>query len=215
MTARVDVMCCSFYNGNYWRIETQLDWRPNRFLQFQPRYTYQFIDLPTGSVGIHLATLAAIVNFTPDMQLFNEIQFDNISQNFALVDALSLGIPAGRRDLRLVRTGRRDSGNDVLCRRSRKPWSGSEIRSGSSSLFPRFLRARSSRRADHILKVPFLRSFATCLGRFLLDGTPSGGVDENDPENCAALRRLGDRLRERELLQRRFSSSSRAKPRPI
>ena len=84
VTARVDVMCCSFYNGNYWRIETQLDWRPNRFLQFQPRYTYQFIDLPTGSVGIHLATLAAIVNFTPDMQLFNEIQFDNVSQNFAL-----------------------------------------------------------------------------------------------------------------------------------
>jgi hypothetical protein len=31
-----------------------------------------------------LATLAAIVNFTPDMQLYNEVQFDNISQNFAL-----------------------------------------------------------------------------------------------------------------------------------
>jgi len=25
-----------------------------------------------------------VVNFTPDMQLFNEIQYDNISQNFAL-----------------------------------------------------------------------------------------------------------------------------------
>ncbi len=84
ISARVDVMCCSFYNGNYLRIEGQIDFRPSRFLQFQPRYTYTFVDLPTGSVGIHLATLAAIVNFTPDMQLFNEIQFDNISQNFAL-----------------------------------------------------------------------------------------------------------------------------------
>lgn len=84
VTFRLDVMCCSFYNGNYWRIDTQVDYRPNRFLQFQPRYTYTFVDLPTGSVGIHLATLAAIVNFTPDMQLYNEIQFDNISQNFAL-----------------------------------------------------------------------------------------------------------------------------------
>jgi hypothetical protein len=84
VTFRLDVMCCSFYNGNYWRIDTQLDYRPSRFLQFQPRYTYTFVDLPTGSVGIHLATLAAIVNFTPDMQLYNEVQFDNISQNFAL-----------------------------------------------------------------------------------------------------------------------------------
>jgi hypothetical protein len=84
VSARMDVMCCSFYNGNYLRIEAQLDLRPSRFLQFQPRYTYTFVDLPTGSVGIHLATLAAIVNFTPDMQLYNEIQFDNISQNFAL-----------------------------------------------------------------------------------------------------------------------------------
>jgi hypothetical protein len=84
VTFRLDVMCCSFYNGNYWRIDAQVDWRPSRFLQFQPRYTYTFVDLPTGSVGIHLATLAAIINFTPDMQLFNEVQFDNISQNFAL-----------------------------------------------------------------------------------------------------------------------------------
>jgi hypothetical protein len=84
VSARMDVMCCSFYNGSYLRIETQIDYRPSRFLQLQPRYTYTFVDLPTGSVGIHLATLAAIVNFTPDMQLYNEIQFDNISQNFAL-----------------------------------------------------------------------------------------------------------------------------------
>jgi hypothetical protein len=84
LTFRLDVMCCSFYNGDYLRIETQADFRPNRFLQFQPRYTYTLVDLPTGSVHVHLATAAVIVNFTPDMQLFNEIQYDNISENFAL-----------------------------------------------------------------------------------------------------------------------------------
>jgi hypothetical protein len=81
---RTDVMCCSFYNGDYLRIESQIDFRPIRFLQFQPRYTYTYVNLPTGSVHIHLATAAVIVNFTPDMQLFNEVQYDNISHNFAL-----------------------------------------------------------------------------------------------------------------------------------
>jgi hypothetical protein len=81
---RTDVMCCSFYNGDYFRIESQIDYRPIRFLQLQPRYTYTYVNLPTGSVHIHLATAAVIVNFTPDMQLFNEVQYDNISQNFAL-----------------------------------------------------------------------------------------------------------------------------------
>ena len=84
LTARVDVMCCSFYNGDYLRIEAQAEFRPNRFLQLQPRYTFTSVDLPTGSVNIHLATAAVVVNFTPDMQLFNEIQYDNISHNFAL-----------------------------------------------------------------------------------------------------------------------------------
>ena len=45
---------------------------------------YTSIDLPTGSVGIHLITADFIVNFTPDMQLFTQGQFDNISQKFAL-----------------------------------------------------------------------------------------------------------------------------------
>jgi hypothetical protein len=81
---RTDIMCCTFYNGDYLRIDSQIDYRPIRFLQLQPRYTYTYVSLPTGSVHIHLATAAVIVNFTPDMQLFNEIQYDNISQNFAL-----------------------------------------------------------------------------------------------------------------------------------
>ena len=80
---RFAVVCCSFYNGNYFSIDLQTDFRPNSLFQFEPRYTYTFIDLPTGSVGIHLATFDFIVNFTPDMQLFTQVQFDTISQNFA------------------------------------------------------------------------------------------------------------------------------------
>ncbi len=82
--AILEVLCCHFYNGNQWKIDFQIDWRPIPLIEFQPRYVYTFIKLPTGSVGIHLATANFILNFTPDMQLNTQLQFDNISQNFAL-----------------------------------------------------------------------------------------------------------------------------------
>jgi hypothetical protein len=102
---RLAVICCSFYNGNYFSIDVQTDFRPNSFFQFAPRYTYTFIDLPTGSVGIHLATFDFIVNFTPDMQLFTQAQFDNISQN-SLSRCASGGVPAGRRIVHFHRQAR-------------------------------------------------------------------------------------------------------------
>ena len=51
--------------------------------QFVPHYTYTEIDLPTGSVTVHLFSSDLIFNFTPDMQLFTQVQFDNISQKFS------------------------------------------------------------------------------------------------------------------------------------
>ena len=61
-----------------------------------------------GAVDIHLATTDAVVNFTPDMQVALQAQYDNISENFALLDPLSLGIPSGQRALRRLRTERVD-----------------------------------------------------------------------------------------------------------
>jgi hypothetical protein len=79
----LDVICCSFYNGNYLNIDLQFDFRPMALFQFVPHYTYTSIDLPTGSVTIHLFSSDLIFNFTPDMQLFTQVQFDNISQKFS------------------------------------------------------------------------------------------------------------------------------------
>jgi hypothetical protein len=84
ISARVDVMCCSFYNGDYLRADFRLDIRPSALIQFIPQYTYSYISLPTGLINIHLFTGDVILNFTPDMQLFTQIQYDNISENFAL-----------------------------------------------------------------------------------------------------------------------------------
>jgi hypothetical protein len=35
-------------------------------------------------LNIHLIATDFIINFTPDMQLFNQLQYDNISRRFAL-----------------------------------------------------------------------------------------------------------------------------------
>jgi hypothetical protein len=80
--ATFDVLCCSFYNGDYLRANLKLDLRPNPYFDIVPRYTYTYISLPTGLVNIHLLAVDLFINFTPDMQLFTQLQFDNISQNF-------------------------------------------------------------------------------------------------------------------------------------
>ena len=81
---RGDFTCCSFYNGDYFRFHLETDYRPNSLFQFAPQYTYTSIKLPTGQVNIHLLTADFRVNFTPDMQLFTQLQYDNISEKFSL-----------------------------------------------------------------------------------------------------------------------------------
>jgi hypothetical protein len=81
---RLDVLCCSYYNGKQLRTNLQLDLRPNAFFQFVPTYTYTHFDLPGGLLNIHALSLSLITNFTPDMQLYTEVQYDNVSEKFTL-----------------------------------------------------------------------------------------------------------------------------------
>lgn len=78
------VQCCSFYNGNYLRSDFRIQYRPNQYFEITPRYVSEFIDLPTGYVDIHILSLNIAANFTPDMQLALQTQFDTISRNFGL-----------------------------------------------------------------------------------------------------------------------------------
>jgi len=78
------VECCSFYNGSYLKSDVTLTFRPNQFLEFVPRYTATFIDLPAGYVAIHILSAGGGINFTPDMQILAQVQFDNISRSFGL-----------------------------------------------------------------------------------------------------------------------------------
>jgi hypothetical protein len=77
-----EVTCCSFYNGSQFKTRIQLAFRPGPIFEFVPTYEGTFIDLPTGKVDVHIATIDSVVNFLPDMQLALQAQYDNISENF-------------------------------------------------------------------------------------------------------------------------------------
>ncbi len=64
------------------QIDTQLTYRLGQTFEISPHYTGAFVDLPSGSTSIHVGILDFNVNFTPDMQLKTEAQYDNISKQF-------------------------------------------------------------------------------------------------------------------------------------
>jgi len=78
------IECCSFYDGSYLKSDLSLQYRPNEIFEIVPRYVAEFIDLPTGYVDIHIFSLETAANFTPDMQLALQTQFDTISRSFGL-----------------------------------------------------------------------------------------------------------------------------------
>ena len=76
------IECCNFYDGRYFKSDLTLTFRPNPTFEFVPRHVATFIDLPTGYVAIHILSASGGINFTPDMQLALQVQFDNISRSF-------------------------------------------------------------------------------------------------------------------------------------
>jgi hypothetical protein len=82
---RVEVACCDFYNGSSFDGMLRVNYRPNEYLETQIQYDYTSIDLPTGEVDIHVIAVDGTVNFTPDMQVALQAQFDNISESFGLL----------------------------------------------------------------------------------------------------------------------------------
>ena len=75
------VECCSFYNGHYFKSDFTLILRPSEYFEITPHYVTTFIDLPTGNVAIHILSASGGINFTPDMQILLQAQFDNISRS--------------------------------------------------------------------------------------------------------------------------------------
>jgi hypothetical protein len=79
-----DVICCEFFDGRALQIYTNFTFRPNDTWEISPGYSAAYIDLPTGSVSIHVPSMKINLNFSPDMTIRSEAQYDNLSHSFSL-----------------------------------------------------------------------------------------------------------------------------------
>ena len=80
-----DSECCGFYNGNYVKSDFSIDYRPNETWEFILQHVMTLIDLPHAGVNIHIGSFDVATNFTPDMQLRTQVQYDNITKRFQLL----------------------------------------------------------------------------------------------------------------------------------
>jgi hypothetical protein len=79
-----DVQCCGFYNGQMLQTDTTITVLPNELVSLIGHHTLQVIHLPTGHVTIHVGSVDFALNFTPDMQLLTQVEYDNISHDMQL-----------------------------------------------------------------------------------------------------------------------------------
>ena len=76
------IVCCKIYDGDYLALNTQLELRPIKYFSVAFSYDREYFDMPTGDLTVHVGAIEASVNFTPDMQIDTQMQYDNISEQF-------------------------------------------------------------------------------------------------------------------------------------
>ncbi len=79
-----EIECCSYYGGELLRTHAYVNWRPDSTWEISATHDFYNIALPTGDLEIQIYALGLTLNFTPDMQLETQIQYDNISSAFGL-----------------------------------------------------------------------------------------------------------------------------------
>ncbi|MGC9954797.1 MAG: carbohydrate binding family 9 domain-containing protein [Rhizomicrobium sp.] len=84
LSAIVDVEYGGFYGGRLLQTDTTVNVNPNETFTFSARHIMQQISMPAGNVAIHVGSFDMSMNFTPDMMLRGQMQYDNISKNMEL-----------------------------------------------------------------------------------------------------------------------------------
>lgn len=74
-----EIRCCDWYGGTMFRTSASVNWRPDTTWEIGANHQFFNISLPTGDVEIQIYALNLTLNFTPDMQLRTQAQYDNIS----------------------------------------------------------------------------------------------------------------------------------------
>ena len=80
----LDVQYGKYYGGKLLQTDVTINMNPNDTYVFSTRHIMQQMTMPGGNVSIHVLAFDTAVNFTPDMQVRGQLQYDNISKNLEL-----------------------------------------------------------------------------------------------------------------------------------
>jgi hypothetical protein len=72
--------CCQFFDGRITSFDVELTWRPITLVDVAVHYVIDDVRLPGGREQIRVGQLALNLNFTPDMQLRSQLQYDSVSR---------------------------------------------------------------------------------------------------------------------------------------
>jgi hypothetical protein len=84
ISGNFSIRCCDWYGGTMFRTNAYVTWRPDSTWELSGSHQFINITLPTGDVEIQIYAANIRLNFTPDMQLRTQIQYDNISEAVTL-----------------------------------------------------------------------------------------------------------------------------------
>jgi hypothetical protein len=79
-----DIQYGGFFGGTLLQTDANLNINPNDTFTVGVRHIMQQISMPAGAVAIQVLSFDTSVNFTPDMQVRGQLQYDNISKNLEL-----------------------------------------------------------------------------------------------------------------------------------
>lgn len=72
------------WGGPYLSLAGRIEWRPSPYFSIAVRHNMQNFDLPGGRLTVHVDSAIATLNFTPDMSLIFQSEYDNISSEVGL-----------------------------------------------------------------------------------------------------------------------------------
>ena len=81
--AELAVTCCRFYDGDYLGLNNSVEFRLSKHFRLTATHNMEKFDLPAGKLTVHIGSLDSSINFTPDMQIDTQMQYDNISERFS------------------------------------------------------------------------------------------------------------------------------------
>jgi hypothetical protein len=84
ISTNADVQYGKYYGGKLLQTDVTLNVNPNETVSLGLRHVMQDMKMPGGNVTIQVGAVDASFNFTPDMYVRTQVQYDNISQAFAL-----------------------------------------------------------------------------------------------------------------------------------